>query len=107
MVNSVMDHFGISTVDFANAEHRERFQKILRSSLERAIRWQLQDPMEKAVGKAVAHVIALMGNSNYQELRRLRQKASLERRKERDIERARERKVEMEERRQQSSGIVN
>lgn len=106
MVQMVMQSFGIATIDLAKPEDREKFQKALHSSLERVLRWELQEPLEKATSKAVAHVLSLMGNQNYQELRKMRQAASLERRRAKAVVDGRQRKIEIEAHRQKRKGLL-
>jgi len=106
MADYILNQCGIATIDLANAEQRQRFRKLLVSLIGRVLRWELQDPLEKAACKAVAHVLSLMEDPNYQEHRKQRRVASLERRRERDAERKREHKLEAESRRQQRKGLV-
>lgn len=79
MADEIMRMIGLGTLDMANEQHRSQLRSYLINVIGREIEWKLRDPLEKATAKAISHVLALMQDENYQEVRRIRRAASRER----------------------------
>jgi hypothetical protein len=106
IAEEIIGHFGIATIDLADQKQRQRFHQYLSHELRSVIRRRLVRAIERACSKAVKHVIQLMDDTRYQELRALRAEAAKERAKERAEKRSRETQAEREARRQARRGLV-
>jgi hypothetical protein len=106
IVAEVVDSFGLATIDLADREQRERFRVYLKRCIGHVLRWRLREPLEKATGRAVQHILELMEDERYQEARALRRKRARELRSERIAERRREGNIAREVRRQERKRLV-
>jgi hypothetical protein len=94
LVEYVMTTIGTATIDLSNQVQRDKLRLLLSVSLERTIQFGLQEALEKATGKAVSHVLALMRDPAYQKARKARRKETLKRNRERISERAKQTEID-------------
>ncbi len=81
IVATAVDRLGKGTLDLAHPLNRERLISHLESSLNHAMRWELERAIAAATARAVSHVFNVMRDADYQEkkksaLRYLARKAS-------------------------------
>lgn len=107
IADEVMSYFGTAVLDLSKPLARERLRERIEFCLSQTIDMNLERAITLATEKAVRHVFSLMRNPNYQEDRAKRQKATRERRLERQVEDAKNLEAARAEHQRKKMQVVN
>lgn len=106
LTDDILGRFGTQTIDLADPIQRKRMHHAICVSLRDALAWRVFPELERATSKAVTHVLRLMEDPDYQEVRRIRRAESLKRQKEKQAEEDKKLMLAREARKQQRRGLV-